>query len=70
MESLKHKLENRKGTAAVIGLSPSSPLRGVVIDAIDAYFTSLPTRPVQLPADQRTFGELQHFLETGKTLRN
>src|SRR3954452_19457393 len=29
-----------------------------LIDAIDAYFSSLPTRPVQLPADQRTFGEL------------
>src|SRR5512140_1429651 len=26
-----------------------------VIDAIDAYFSSLPTRPVQLPADQRSF---------------
>ena len=29
-----------------------------LIDAIDAYFSTLPTRPVQLPADQRTFGEL------------
>ena len=29
-----------------------------LIDAVDAYFSSLPTRPVQLPADQRTFGEL------------
>jgi aromatic-L-amino-acid decarboxylase len=29
-----------------------------LIDAIDAYFSSLPTRPVQLPADQRTFGEI------------
>ena len=29
-----------------------------LIDAIDAYFSSLPTRPVQLPADQRTFGAL------------
>ena len=29
-----------------------------LIDAIDAYFSSLPTRPVQLPASQRTFGVL------------
>ncbi len=29
-----------------------------LIDVIDAYFSSLPTRPVQLPAEQRTFGEL------------
>src|SRR5437870_600107 len=29
-----------------------------LIDQIDAYFSSLPDRPVQLPADQRTFGTL------------
>lgn len=29
-----------------------------LIDAIDAYFSSLPTRPVQVPAGQRTFAAL------------
>jgi aromatic-L-amino-acid decarboxylase len=29
-----------------------------LIDAIDAYFSSLPARPVQLPADQRSFAPL------------
>ena len=29
-----------------------------LIDLINSYYTSLPTRPVQLPADQRTFGQL------------
>ncbi|PYY17863.1 MAG: hypothetical protein DMG60_10245 [Acidobacteria bacterium] len=29
-----------------------------LIDHIDRYFESLPTRPVQLPEDQRTFGQL------------
>jgi glutamate/tyrosine decarboxylase-like PLP-dependent enzyme len=33
-----------------------------LIDRIDAYFASLPDRPVQLPADQRTFGPLDHPL--------
>jgi len=33
-----------------------------LIDQIDAYFSSLPDRPVQLPADQRTFGPLDHPL--------
>jgi aromatic-L-amino-acid/L-tryptophan decarboxylase len=44
-----------------------------LIDQIDAYFTSLPDRPVQLPADQRTFGPLHHPLpdfgeDAGKVL--
>jgi len=30
-----------------------------LIDRIDQYFSSLPDRPVQLPADQRTFGQLR-----------
>src|SRR6266581_5539748 len=29
-----------------------------LIDQIDAYYSSLPDRPVQLPADQRTYGPL------------
>jgi aromatic-L-amino-acid decarboxylase len=29
-----------------------------LIDSIDAYFSSLPARPVQLPLEQRTFGGL------------
>src|SRR6267143_829282 len=29
-----------------------------LIDNIDAYYSSLPDRPVQLPADQRTYGPL------------
>jgi aromatic-L-amino-acid decarboxylase len=29
-----------------------------LIDHIDAYYSSLPDRPVQLPADQRTYGPL------------
>ena len=29
-----------------------------LIDYIDAYYSSLPDRPVQLPADQRTYGPL------------
>src|SRR5437764_13409187 len=33
-----------------------------LIDQIDAYFSSLPDRPVQLPADQRTFGTLDNAL--------
>jgi glutamate/tyrosine decarboxylase-like PLP-dependent enzyme len=33
-----------------------------LIDHIDAYFASLSDRPVQLPADQRTFGPLNHPL--------
>src|SRR5437764_2275121 len=33
-----------------------------LIDQIDAYFSSLPDRPVQLPADQRTFGTLDDAL--------
>jgi glutamate/tyrosine decarboxylase-like PLP-dependent enzyme len=33
-----------------------------LIDHIDAFFASLPDRPVQLPADQRTFGPLNHAL--------
>lgn len=30
-----------------------------LIDRIDDYFSSLPDRPVQLPVDQRTFGQLK-----------
>src|SRR6266567_3575012 len=33
-----------------------------LIDQIDAYFSSLPDRPVQLPADQRTYGILDNAL--------
>src|SRR5437899_5702173 len=33
-----------------------------LIDQIDAYFSSLPDRPVQLPADQRTYGTLDNAL--------
>jgi glutamate/tyrosine decarboxylase-like PLP-dependent enzyme len=33
-----------------------------LIDAIDAFFSSLPDRPVQLPADQRTYGPLADLL--------
>src|SRR5438874_5183765 len=33
-----------------------------LIDQIDAFFSSLPDRPVQLPADQRTFGTLDDAL--------
>src|SRR6184192_8510 len=33
-----------------------------LIDQIDAYFSSLPERPVQLPADQRTYGTLDDAL--------
>jgi glutamate/tyrosine decarboxylase-like PLP-dependent enzyme len=33
-----------------------------VIDQIDAFFSSLPDRPVQLPADQRTYGPLHDSL--------
>ena len=29
-----------------------------LIDAIDSYFSSLPTRPVQLPAEQRSFARM------------
>lgn len=38
-----------------------------LIDQIDAFFTSLPERPVQLPADQRTYGPLSDSMpETGE----
>src|SRR5437879_12500497 len=33
-----------------------------LIDQIDAYFSSLPDRAVQLPADQRTYGTLDDAL--------
>jgi glutamate/tyrosine decarboxylase-like PLP-dependent enzyme len=33
-----------------------------LIDHIDAFFSSLPDRPVQLPADQRTYGPLDDSL--------
>lgn len=33
-----------------------------LIDRIDAYFSSLPDRNVQLPADQRTFGQLRDVM--------
>src|SRR6266576_2216894 len=33
-----------------------------LIDQIDAYFSSLPDRPVQLSADQRTYGTLDNAL--------
>ena len=33
-----------------------------LIDRINEYFASLPDRPVQLPAEQRTFGNLNHEL--------
>ncbi len=33
-----------------------------LIDQIDAFFSSLPERPVQLPAKQRTYGPLQNPL--------
>ena len=36
------------------------------LDCVDQYFSSLPDRPVQLPADQRTYGPLSGSLpETG-----
>src|SRR5216683_3000061 len=31
-----------------------------LIDRIDEYLSGLPSRPVQLPLDQRTFGDLQN----------
>ncbi len=31
-----------------------------LIDHIDAYYSSLPDRPVQLPANQRTYGPLDN----------
>src|SRR6476660_7559259 len=38
-----------------------------LIDAIDDFYTSLPDRPVQLPADERTYGALHDSLpETGQ----
>lgn len=38
-----------------------------LIDQIDAFFSSLPDRPVQLPAEQRTFGSLHDPLpESGE----
>ena len=38
-----------------------------LIDQIDAFFSSLPDRPVQLPADQRTYGPLDDPLpESGE----
>ena len=38
-----------------------------LIDQIDSFFTSLPDRPVQLPAEQRTFAALNNsFPETGE----
>jgi aromatic-L-amino-acid decarboxylase len=38
-----------------------------LIDQIDAFFSSLPDRPVQLPADQRTYGPLDGGLpESGE----
>src|SRR5713226_3946794 len=38
-----------------------------LIDQIDAFFSSLPDRPVQLPAEQRTYGPLSNPLpETGE----
>jgi len=33
-----------------------------LIDQIDAFFSSLPDRPVQLPADERTYGRLSNLL--------
>ena len=33
-----------------------------VIDQIDTFFSSLPDRPVQLPADERTYGRLSNPL--------
>ena len=33
-----------------------------LIDQIDAWFSSLPNRAVQLPADERTFGDLDNVL--------
>jgi glutamate/tyrosine decarboxylase-like PLP-dependent enzyme len=33
-----------------------------LIDRVDQYFTSLPDRPVQLPAEQRSYGTLNHAL--------
>ncbi len=44
-----------------------------LIDHIDAFFSSLPDRPVQLPADQRTYGPLdeplpEHGEDPGKAL--
>src|SRR6266704_1787598 len=33
-----------------------------LIDQIDAFFSSLPDRPVQLPGDQRTYGPLDAAL--------
>ncbi len=38
-----------------------------LIDHVDSYFSSLPNRKVQLPAEQRTYGVLDHLLpETGE----
>ena len=38
-----------------------------LIDQIDAFFSSLPDRPVQLPAEQRTYGPLSNPLpQTGE----
>ena len=38
-----------------------------LIDQIDAFFSSLPDRPVQLPLEQRSYGPLHHALpETGE----
>ena len=44
-----------------------------LIDYINEFFSSLPDRPVQLPADQRTYGPLHHALpelgeDAGKVL--
>lgn len=33
-----------------------------LIDRVDQYYASLPDRPVQLPAEQRTYGTLNHAL--------
>jgi hypothetical protein len=38
-----------------------------LIDQIDAFFSSLPDRPVQLPLEQRSYGPLHDTLpETGE----
>src|SRR5690242_4928631 len=44
-----------------------------LIDHIDTFFSSLPDRPVQLPADQRTYGAMHNPLpeqpeDAGKVL--
>ncbi len=42
-----------------------------LIDQIDNFFASLPDRPVQLPADQRTFAALNNLLpENGEDAEN